>query len=222
MKITEIEMEEKPFEYFASLSKDDEALLHKVYELGENYFKDMMFQPESVIGDFMKVSMKCPGDDEWHTAAITLPNELEYFTYTWFDFHVEHLDCDGCFDIANQTLLIDSACKDNDNTILHEMIHLHETVLETLPAYYKETLFIALYWHLRNLIPDLDEIMKKYGHIYEEDALTEQGGQHGLLFLLKSFDLDIKKGLPLGTVMGYGKRTEFEEYTYNTEPCNKQ
>lgn len=30
------------------------------------------------------------------------------------------------------------------------------------------------------------------------------GGVHDLLFLLKSFDLDLRMNYPLGTVFGYG------------------
>ena len=51
-------------------------------------------------------------------------------------------------------------------------------------------------------------ILHELGHILNETELQSQGGTHDILFLLKSFDLDLRKGYPLGTVFGYG-RTEY-------------
>ena len=47
-----------------------------------------------------------------------------------------------------------------------------------------------------------------------ESGLYEAGGLHDVLFLLKSFDLDIRKGYDLGTVFGYGRRDDLKAYAY--------
>ena len=43
---------------------------------------------------------------------------------------------------------------------------------------------------------------------------NNKGGLHDILFLLKSFDLDIRKRYPLGTVFSYGRQNEFQHYIY--------
>ena len=50
----------------------------------------------------------------------------------------------------------------------------------------------------------LDEIITKNAHVLNEQSLYEIGGDHDLTFFLKSLDLDIRMGYPLGTVFGYG------------------
>ncbi|MCD8379618.1 MAG: hypothetical protein LUC95_04675, partial [Lachnospiraceae bacterium] len=84
------------------------------------------------------------------------------------------------------------------------MIHLHEFVLNDLPMFYHDAYFYCLYKSLKNQIADLDDRIEARGHLLNEQQLYRQGGLHNILFLLKSFDLDLKKGYKLGTVFGYG------------------
>lgn len=62
----------------------------------------------------------------------------------------------------------------------------------------------SLYHDLRSKIEDLDRRMERQGHIVMQEELAQFGGVHDLLFLLKSFDLDLRMNYPLGTVFGYG------------------
>lgn len=84
------------------------------------------------------------------------------------------------------------------------MIHMYEFVVNGLPSFYHDTLFWCLYKDLRNKINELDEIIDAHNHLLNEQTIYSQGGSHDTLFLLKSFDLDLKNNYPLGTVFGYG------------------
>jgi len=67
------------------------------------------------------------------------------------------------------------------------------------------------------LIPQLDEIITRHAHILTGSTLYSSGGLHDILFLLKSFDLDIRQGYPLGTIFAYGKDDEFKGYSYEAD-----
>lgn len=97
---------------------------------------------------------------------------------------------------------------------MHEMIHLHEAVINELPLFYHDMMIWALYRKLRERIDKLDEIINDHAHLLNGTELFKQGGNHDILFLLKSFDLDIIKGLPLGTVFAYGKAEEYAAFEY--------
>lgn len=105
---------------------------------------------------------------------------------------------------ANYSLKVDPRHIDDDYVILHEMIHMHEFVLEIYPTYYHDAILYSLYHDLRSKIEDLDRRMERQGHIVMQEELAQFGGVHDLLFLLKSFDLDLRMNYPLGTVFGYG------------------
>ena len=52
-------------------------------------------------------------------------------------------------------------------------------------------------------ISDLDQRIQAFTHLSDQQKLDAVGGCHDVLFLLKSFDLDIKMRYPLGSVLGY-------------------
>ena len=113
---------------------------------------------------------------------------------------------DGYFDSKEQLLCISKECLDDDRIILHEMIHLHEFVLNGLPLFYHDTLLWTLYTDLRKrkeIKNNLDKIISGHAHILFGQKIYNEGGLHDILFLLKSLDLDIKMGYSLGTVFGY-------------------
>lgn len=72
----------------------------------------------------------------------------------------------------------------------------------------------ALYKDLRNKIPQLDEIITGHAHLLTGSTIYRSGGLHDILFLLKSFDLDIRMGYSLGTVFAYGYDEDFKGYSY--------
>ena len=56
-----------------------------------------------------------------------------------------------------------------------------------------------------------------HAHLLTGSTIYSSGGLHDILFLLKSFDLDIRMGYPLGTVFSYGREEEFKEYSYKND-----
>ena len=67
---------------------------------------------------------------------------------------------------------------------------------------------------LKTKIPKLDDIISSHAHLLTGSTIYYRGGLHDILFLLKSFDLDIRMGYPLGTVFGYGRADEFKDCEY--------
>lgn len=195
---------------------DEKRLLDRIYDLSE-MFEDMLFRPDTNSFELIKCQSKQSDSNEWVDSTVSLPDALEYFDYTWFHPIVEPLeDCGGYFDEQEQVICLPPESIDDDRVVMHEMIHLHEFVINEQPMFFHDMLLWALYTDLRNRIPKLDEIITGHAHALTGSSIYWRGGTHDILFLLKSFDLDIRKGWPLGTVFGYGKDDEFESYTYET------
>lgn len=195
-------------------TSDEERLIDKIYDF-ENLFDDMLFKEDSITYELLKCQSKQQDSNIWTDDTVQLPDALEYFSYTFFRFKVEPLDgCDGLFRYDDQTLIVTPLALDNDRTILHELIHLHEFVINEQPMYFHDMVYWALYKDLKKKIPKLDEIITGHAHLLTGSSIYSSGGLHDILFLLKSFDLDIRMEYPLGTVFSYGRDEEFKNYTY--------
>jgi len=178
------------FEFYATASDEERGLYEKVESFGK-YFRDMLFSED---------------DDEM---AMGIPEELEYMDYTWFRYIVEPMEGkDGYYNPTEQILAISSAIEDNTAIILHEMIHLHEDMVNELPLFYHDILYWRLYTKLREKIDNLEELIHDNTFLYENQDRFRDGGLHDIVFLLKSFDLDLIMGYKLGTVYGYGKQDD--------------
>lgn len=194
------------YEWFQQASEQDKFLANRVMELGE-FFDDMQFKAGSSTQDFVMCKMKISNAPDWIDSPVRLPDELEYFDYCYFWYSVteyDNPDTIGRFDREKKELSISQSHIENNTVILHEMIHLHEYVISVLPLFYHDAILISLYNDLLKAIPDLPQRIMEHGHILNEQDLYELGGLHDILFLLKSFDLDLKMGYRLGTVFGYG------------------
>jgi len=201
--------------YNYEATKEEQALSDKVSEF-EEFFHDMMFEPGTSSGKLIRVKMKSPEEDEWSETDMDIPEYLTYEPYQFCRFIVSQPEngSNGYFDSKNQIICIAPEYSKNDSIILHEMIHMHEFVVNEYPIFYHDSLLWILYSDLKNKIPELDTIINEHAHILNETTLYECGGLHDILFLLKSFDLDVKKGYPLGTVFGYGMTDDLKEYSY--------
>ena len=196
-------MEEK---WFGRIwTKEEETLINLIEKNGE-LFEDMLFSKDTISHTYIAVKSSYNNVDTWVDDEIAIPDQLAYFSYTFFDFHVQKIDDGsiGCFNMQEQSITIDPGYLHDESTILHEMIHLHEYVLNELPLFYHDAYFYCLYKSLQSKIVDLDERIEAHGHLLNEQQLYSRGGLHDILFLLKSFDLDLKMGYKLGSVMGYG------------------
>lgn len=199
---------------------EEKRLFDRICEFGE-YFEDMVFEEGTKSYELIKCKAKLPGSDEWVDDTVPLPDELTCFSYTFFHYSIQPLKKGyyGVFNTRSQTLTVSS--EPTDSTILHEMIHMHEFVINELPMFYHDTLYWALYRDLKDKIPNLDDIISDHAHLLIGKSLYFTGGLHDVLFLLKSFDLDIKMKCPLGTVFSYDRDEELKGYSYIDEKDNE-
>ena len=202
--------------YWNKATDNEKKLIKRVGEF-DYLFKDMLFELGTSPYRLIQCQSKSQSADGWINDEAPRPDELVYFCYTYFHFKVESLSgCSGYFNPKEQILCVQREALDDDKVILHEMIHLHEYVINELPMYFHDMLYWALYKDLCKKIPKLDEIIEGHAHILTGSSLYSKGGLHDILFLLKSFDLDIRQRYPLGTVFAYGREIEFEDYKYNS------
>ena len=211
--------------YFNKATDSEKKLVDKIGDF-EPLFEDMLFEPGTSSYSLIQCQSKSVGTEEWIDDEAPRPEELTYFSPLFFHYKAESLTgLDGYFNPKEQVLCVREEALGNDSVILHEMIHLHEYAINELPLYFHDMLYWALYKDLREKIPKLDEIIDGHAHILTGTSIYTEGGLHDILFLLKSFDLDIRKGYPLGTVFAYGREKEFEGYKYRvlteseTEEC---
>ena len=89
--------------------------------------------------------------------------------------------------------------KAHKSTVLHEMIHAYEAML---PEIYREWLLLELDKKLARRITrkHLNDCIDFSLHV-----IAHHRHYHGLFFLFKSLDLDLRLRWPLGTVFGYGQ-----------------
>lgn len=201
--------------YSTQATTDEKLLFDKVNEFGEQFFGDMLFREGTSTYELLKFKSAPLGSDDFKDDMFSPPDQLDNFEYLWFHFKVEELDdCGGMFDEDNQTLTVTPATLEDEITILHELIHLHEFVINDLSMGFHDMVFWALYKDLREKIPGLDDIITDHANVVTGSNICAMGGTHNILFLLKSFDLDIRKGYPLGTVFAYGRTEIFKSYSY--------
>lgn len=205
-------------EWYHYASEDEKYLIEKVEEYGIEYFDDMTFRPGSCSYELTRLTIT-DKDGNVYEEGMNVPDDLEDLDYTCnFRFKVEDLDdCEAYYDHEEKTLCVSPEALRDGTTILHEMIHLHEHVINDLPMYFHDTLYWALYSKLKNQIPKLDEIINEHAHIWNGMKLYELGGLHDILFLLKSFDLDLRNGYKLGTVFAYGREDIIDTIYKNIE-----
>lgn len=196
------------FDWYHMEASDVEKKLCDKISGYEDYFADMLFSPNSITNSFIAGQSSSDGGKTWDDELADLPDELDGFMYSHFLFCVKEIPVAGQFDTKNQTITIHPDYMNDDSVILHEMIHLHEFVLNEIPTYFRDVLLWCLYKDLRDKIIDLEERIEAHGYIFNENYIGSQGGTHDILFLLKSYDLDLRKGYPLGTVFGYGYAEE--------------
>lgn len=200
---------DRAFGQYQLATSAEQQLIDRVYQF-EDCFSDMCFKPGSKTQEFIAVQCKTVDSDEWQDDFMDLPEALEYVAPGNFIFRVAELEGGtlGCFEKLEYKFTIAPGYETNDSVILHEMIHMYQAVLDSLPSFYHDAVLWCLYKFLRDKVTDLDERIMAHGHILNEDSLLRIGGDHDILFLLKSFELDLRMEYPLGTVFGYGMAEE--------------
>ena len=194
-------------EWFMEMTPQEKRLAELVYEYEEKYFADFCFKPESIIEPFVEYKRKHPANGEWVKNRVTLPYEITSLAYSYYRMKVEELDegVGGMTNVKDRVIIIPPNNIDRKNIVLHEMIHAYLAVLcKSFFSHHREVLFFCLYKDLLRKIPELDERIMFHSCEVNRNRIERRGGEHGILFLLKSLDLDLKCGFKLGTVCGNG------------------
>ena len=182
----------------------NQQLGERACEFAESYFRYMRITSDihepSIIHDFLVFEL-----DGMELLAVTETGaemDINAFTFAVGD---PGEGFSGECNTANMTITIAPESAEDDNVLLHEMIHAFEHLIDRLRSYSQlhDVVLLCLYNDLKPKIPDLDGRIIHHAHLETGVGITEDGGRHDVLFLLKSFDLDLRLGRPLGTVCGY-------------------
>jgi hypothetical protein len=185
-------------EWRVNLSKDKDLLnlVMRAYDYENLYFDDMrLIKYKNEIGIVT--------DEENHETYTSLIDDIsESITIGNWIFNIvpNNNEFVGCTYKFTKKIEITKEHKNNELTILHEMIHAYEMMLgdESLNQY----VVIKLYNELSSKISDLDEYIQIDSHVLIKE--------HSLLFMLKSLDLDLRLKLKLGSIYSYGREELYD------------
>ena len=195
----------------------------------DKHFSDCRFEKGTDTGNFINYCIFTPCEGGSLVSAFDL--HMEPCPISYEELYIEVGDLGkhiAEYDAEDHTLKIHPQFVSYEPALLHEMIHMHESYINDLDDdYYRDVLYWALYKRLRTRIPDLEEIIEKHiclasrshGLQGKEIFFSQVNdiifcGGHDVLFLLKSLDLDVAMGYPLGTVLSHGLAAEFCNYSY--------
>ena len=187
------------FIWYGTASESEKELSATVAKYEEKYFREMIFKPDSIISDFIKIEYEDSNDYQ------DVPEKLRGITN--YRYYIEDLngDCIGMVNAKDRTMTIAPEYASDKVTILHEMIHIYINIINEFYCFFHDILFLCLYNELKSKISDLDQRILSHSHAFRSEDITRKGGEHGILFFLKSLDLDLRCGYKLGTVCSYGR-----------------
>ena len=190
---------EKYNRWFNNQSEEINDLTIKILML-EDYFDDMMLDKKSIMGKYTEMPYNdfCDDTNNGTDALSLMGNHYRFkISYDTPD------DCGGYNCQADKLIVINKSTINNDNVALHEMLHAHEQILLSINHIVRDTLLLELYKKLKPQIKNLDGIIDFHANINHNIELEKIGGEHSLLFLLKSLDIDLRRGNELFTIFGY-------------------
>jgi hypothetical protein len=186
-------------------TEEEKRLWEKIAEYEDAYFEDFTLQPDSILHDFICIETE---DDSGNLVeyANDLPDKGLFYLEAPYAIKIENLDNhDGICNLETRTITIDPEHVDDQKVILHEMIHAYISQFKgDRIAVFLECLLLRLYNELKIKIPDLEGRIINHAHTIKQEDFNGHGS-HGLLFFLKSLDLDLRLNLPLGSICSYGR-----------------
>ncbi len=186
-------------QWFCNRSPEEYELHEKICLYEDQYFADMTLR--KYARELMKVNL-ATGQSYIPTDIL---DDLRYaLSGTWRVTVVED-NPEWVGRCSSDCLIEITKNHRNDKiTILHEMIHAYETILDSYPMF-KDWLMLRLHRELSGKIPNLHRYLSVNVHPYLFIDVF-----HGTLFALKSLDLDLRLKKPLGTVFAYGRDDLFK------------
>ena len=192
---------------------ENSQLYDFIFELEDKYFKDMRCQEDSIVSEYFRTQIIEDDGEEENYYPHDLVDCLSLYR-GYFRFYVEDLEegVMGEADFVERVIKLSPQCAKDKAIVLHEMIHAYEFLLSSIMPVGKEILLLCLYNNLvkSNEIPDLHDRILLHSHQATNEKVEMMGGSHGVLFFLKSLDLDLQCGYKLGTVCGYGRDNNLE------------
>lgn len=174
----------------------DYSLYEKVISLSDKYFGDMLLRSDEFIGNNVDFYL-CIKDVDSYSFAVDVPGDDSSTN------HLKNAYALGEFNADSQMLTVRYDSMNDDHVILHEMIHMFEYGLNASGInLLREKVLFSLYIKLSKEIPDLPTMCERLLIPDVQEAINDIGGEHGLLFFLKSLDIDLKNGWPLCTTLG--------------------
>lgn len=194
------ELCDKYTEWWSNRTQDTYNLQMQILEYESQYFQDMLLNTPETSKIISILNDKGEECDSFYDFDLSL--DAKKYTY-----NVESIEgYMGLHDASNNTITIDSNHLDDKNTILHEMVHAYENILDTCGIpFIKELLFLELYRFLQARDIDIDNRVLSHSNLLSGLDVAEQGGLHSVFFFLKTLELDIRCDLPLGTICGYDR-----------------
>ena len=182
-----------------------EELNRKVLEYEKAYFEDMTFQPGSITGDIFveceqQIFSKHKDNEYWDIPGAGFDLSIKKYP-----FRLKRMkNAEGKFDHKKGLVFISPDCN-NHNIILHEMIHVYDWMLDLcFPFPLRDVLLIRLYDKLKGKIKRLDKLIMVWAHYLNQlRIINGREGEHGVLFYLKCLDLELRIGVPFGTISGF-------------------
>ena len=171
----------------------------------EDYFDDMMLDKKSIMGKYMETHSNNTSNG---TDALSLMGNRYRFEVS-ADMPNDY---DGYNRQDDKLIVIGKSAINDNSVILHEMLHAHEQILLSIDHVVRDTLILELYKKLKIQIEKLDDIILFHSNIQHSVELSEIGGEHSLLFMLKSLDIDLRCGYELFTVFGYDYNRNCKEF----------
>lgn len=98
-----------------------------------------------------------------------------------------------------------------DSVLAHEMIHYYEHRLNDITPELSQLIACDLWQQLDGKVPEMRRRVVSFLELRGHGDLEAEGGRHDVLFLLKSWDIDLSLGLPLSTTLGYGYAETWDE-----------
>lgn len=200
-------LKQKCAEWYKNAADNEKELLQTILAYEKEYFDDMTFKPDSIMSPFVKY----PVQDNNGVVSFNnfaLPPDLSSISHMNCRFYIGNIEKDftaGAWNKKEKTLTILPEYSKDKVTILHEMIHIYESALDKYIPSLRDALTLTLYVNIKDTLPDIDARLITRTNFWVADSIIEIGGSHGVLFFLKSIDLDLRCGYELGTVFRYAK-----------------
>ena len=195
--------------YWGMATNKEKELCDLVSKYSQQYFSDFRFKHETIVAKYVSVNVSGCNTYDDANPLLQYFDEVVLSSYQYKVKNFDDKDIIGQVNYKEHSItLIPKAIDDEDfgkPHILHEIIHIYEEVIDCLPKYYHDILLISLYEDLKIKVADLQDRIVSHTHIIPGEQITSLGGEHDLLFFLKSIDLDLRCGYLLGTVCGYGR-----------------